>query len=84
MRVPEGDLAGLDRLDNEKLPGVVLQDQIAQELVVGHGDAASSDDIIGEGVPGLKGEQVVGGQQGFAAENDRPEENDRKAKQTDN
>ncbi len=45
-----------------------------------HGDA----ELIGEGAPGLKGEQVVSGQQGFAAENDRPEENNHKAKQTDN
>ncbi len=68
--IPEGELAGLDALHDEALPGVVLQDEVAEELVVGHGDA----ELVGEGAPGLEGEEVVGGQQRLAAEDDRPEE----------
>jgi hypothetical protein len=83
MGVPKRNLAGFDRLNDEKLPGVILQDQVAQELVVGHGDAAISDGIIGKRAPGLKGEQVIGRQEGLAAEDDGPEEEDSQAKQAD-
>lgn len=46
---------------------------------MGHGDA----ELAGEGAPGLEAEEVVGRQEGFAAEDNRPEEKDSKAKQAD-
>jgi len=77
--IPERNLMSFDGLNDETLPDVILQDQVAQELVVGHGNA----ELIGKGAPGLKGEQVVGGEQGFAADDNGPEEKGSKAEQAD-
>ena len=50
--VPQGKLAGLDRLPDEPLPDVVLQDEITQQLVVG-----SAHPLGGRKTgPGRKGE----------------------------
>ncbi len=70
VRVPEGDLPIVDGLDDEAFPDIVLQNEIAEQLIVG--DAHTP--LAGKGSPGLESEEVVHGQKGLATESDWPEE----------
>ncbi len=57
--IPERELPAVQRLDEKPLPGVVFQNQVAEQVVVGVGDAeiASSCPVW------LVEEQDVGGQE---------------------
>ena len=70
VRVPEGDLPVVDGLDDEAFPDIVLQNEIAEQLIVG--DAHTP--LAGKGSPGLEREEVVHGQKGLTTESDWPEE----------
>ncbi|PKO23458.1 MAG: hypothetical protein CVU38_03900 [Chloroflexi bacterium HGW-Chloroflexi-1] len=61
--------ARAQRLDDQRLPGVVLQDQIADQRVVGHTHAKRP----GITLPGLKGEKVVDREQRLATQRLRRE-----------
>ena len=69
VRVPEGDFPVAKGLAQEGLPGVVLQDEVGEQVVVGDGDPH----LRGKGFPRLEGEQVVRREQRLPPEDDGPE-----------
>ena len=77
--IPERELARLQAGPHEAFPGVVLQDEIAEQLVVGRLDPQ----LGGEAAPRLPGVEVVGGQQrALAGEHRRePEQRDQQEDQ---
>ncbi len=77
-RVPEGELARLNGLDDKTLPGVILQDQIAQQRIVRLTDAQ----FLGCRKIRLKSKQIVDGQQGACAQCHRQKENEGEQKQS--
>ncbi|MEZ4766939.1 MAG: hypothetical protein R2844_00740 [Caldilineales bacterium] len=77
MGVPERELPGGDRLAQERLPDEVLQHQVAEQLVVGNANAV----LAGQRRPRLELKQVVGRDQGLAAQNHGGKPNQRRKNQ---
>ncbi len=75
--VPQRQLPLGDRLAQESLPDVVLQHQIAEQLVVRNAHTG----LAGKRCPGLELIQVVGGQEGLAAQHNRCKPNQRHQEQ---
>lgn len=69
VRVPEGDLPVVEGLDDEAFPGIVFQNEVAEQLVVR--DAHTP--LAGKRSPGLEGKEVVHRQKGPAPQSDGPE-----------
>ena len=80
IRVPEGNLLIVDSLGDEVFPDIVLQNEVAEQLIVG--DAHTP--LAGKGSPGLESEEVVHGQKGPATEGYWPEEYERKEQKEKN
>lgn len=70
VRVPEGDLSVVDSLDDKAFPDIVLQNEIAEQLVVGNAHTQPA----GKGSPWLESEEIVHRQKGLATESNWPEE----------
>ncbi len=70
VRVPQGRLSGRDGFTDEVLPRVVLEDEVAQQLVVGRAHAK----LRGERVPGLHRKEVVDREQCLRADGHGPED----------
>ncbi len=64
--VPEGDFSVLDALPNKAFPGVILEDHIAQQGIVGNFGVHFGARFR----PGLPLVEVVGRNHGFAADGD--------------
>ena len=72
VRIPEWQFSVVDRLDQELLPGVVLQNQIGDQMVLGKGYSQGfgelSRAVSGCRLVWLEQEEVVGWQQRFVAQ----------------
>ncbi len=79
IRVPERQLAAADRLDEETLPGVVLQDQVSDQVILRKGHPQ----VGGRRPVGLKQEEAVGRHQRPGPQRHRREQQERQQDEQD-
>ena len=77
MRIPQWNLSVRNRLDDEVLPRIVFEDQIADQLVLRN----LRVELLCRGFPWLPLIKIVGRQQRLAAQRHRPEQQQRQQKQ---
>ena len=70
VRIPERQFLVLNRLDDELLPDIVLQDQVVEQGILRNADAQ----FVRGSTIGLKQEEIVGWQQRLGPQDDRGEQ----------
>ena len=71
--VPQGQFPILDRLQDQPLPGVVLEDEVAHQTVLGD----PYPKLLGKGRPRRKAEQNVERDEALSSQRDRPKQDER-------